>query len=247
MPIRLQALFTEFFLLGGSILRLPTTKAAPLPPPSSSSSGADPLLPNLTRLTGCVVAASQFLALFVPPSPSTPAAVSSAALSHFSSGDWGRLVLAIVVAMRLSFPLPECPEYDSSWARSQLGFGAFLGAMTREAQLDLTEASKRADVASASRIVLAVVKEKYEKRLAALLQEQQGQMHVPQKSGPKCPMLDGSLESYFPLWDGSGAPLSIPPLSFEDGLMMDGDNELLDAWADEAMNWIDPEQDDDTF
>lgn len=192
----------------------------------------DPFRPTLARLTGCVVAVSQFLALLSSMTPTQ--------LSHFSAGDWGRLVLAVVVAMRLSFPLPECPEYDSAWARGQLNFAAFLECITAGdagTGTDLTAVAKRADVVSASRVVMAVVKEKYEKRLA-FLQQQEQQQEQQEMPRPKCPMLDGSLDSYFPLWDGRGGqPMSMPPLSFVEG-MVEGD-ELLDAWGDEALDWID--------
>lgn len=252
MPVRLQTLFTEFFLLGDSILRMPTFK-----PQSGSSllsgpsSAADPFRPTTGRLASCVLTVARFLALFTDPG----AAISHSTLSYFSTGDWGRLVLAIVVSMRLSFPLPDCPEYDSAWARDQLGFEAFLESMTNTDPLPDPHpparhhpqkfAAKGTDVASASKIVIAVVAEKYKKRLALLQEqeEQQQQQRVQQIQLPrsaKCPMLDGSMDSYFPLWNGSmGKPLDIPPLSFAEGM---GDDGLLDAWADDAMNWIDAEQ-----
>lgn len=162
--------------------------------------------------------------------------------------------------MRLSFPVPDCPEYDSAWARDQLGFEVFLNAMTNTDPLPDPRppalhhpqkfAAKGTDVASASKIVIAVVAEKYKVRLALLKEQEQQQQQQQQQRmqqiqlprSAKCPMLDGSMDSYFPLWNGSmGRPLDIPPLSFAEGL---GDDDgLLDAWTDDAMNWIDVEPD----
>ncbi|OAA75188.1 Zn(2)-C6 fungal-type DNA-binding domain protein [Akanthomyces lecanii RCEF 1005] len=240
LPVRLQSFFTEFFLLGGSILRMPAPASKPPSPPPPAP---DPFRPTLSRLTSCVHAVAQFLALV--------AAIPSASLAHLSTGDWGRLILGIVVAMRLSFPLPPeccCPEYDSAWARSQLGFAAFLDVMTADAAgTDLTSAAKRFDVVSASKVVIAVVKEKYEKRLALLLQkqdqqQQQQQQQVEEQARSKCPMLDGSLDRYFPLWDGSvGQTMSMPSMSFMEGVA-DGSDAMLDAWAEDAFDWIDPGQ-----
>ncbi|KAJ3473218.1 hypothetical protein NLG97_g10443 [Lecanicillium saksenae] len=205
------------------------------PPPHVS---LDPFRPTLARISACVLAVGRFLSLL--------ASLPASELAHFSAGDWGRLVLAVVVAMRLSFPLAECPELDSAWAREQLGFGAFLDVMTREASAvaELTTAAKRVDVVSASRVVMMVVREKYEKRLAVLerqqREEQRAQAHL-ELPRPRCPMLDGSLESYFPFWGGQAATNVPPSMAFVDGIVQ-GD-ELLDAWGDDALDWINPEQD----
>ncbi|EGX96135.1 hypothetical protein CCM_00790 [Cordyceps militaris CM01] len=248
VPIRLQTLFTEFFLLGGSILRMPTSK--PSPPTSSS----DPFLPTPARLRRCVDVVAEFLALLRTTMLGPP---SSSSLAHFSTGDWGRLVLGVVVAMRLSFPLAECPAYDDgAWARDRLGFVAFLDAMTGGAADGVvrTGAAKqqqqRVDVVSASKVVLAVVKEKYEQRLALLMRRQQEMVDagegwdkvvLPRST---CPMLDGSLDRYFPLWDGSGAQsVSVAPQSFAEGEASGDGDAMLDAWAEELFDWIEPMQD----
>lgn len=221
---------------------MPTAAKHPHPHPhphQPSAVPADPFRPTHARLTACVDAVARFLALLT---------ASSSSLAHFCTGDWGRLVLAVVVAMRLSFPLAAeygagSLDWDSAWARDRLGFAAFLEAMTADTGTDLTTAAKRADVVSASKVVIAVVKEKYEKRLAALLRQQQEEEQEALLSMSKCPMLDGSLDRYFPLWDGSVGPaVSMPSLSFMEGMAEgDGDDALLDAWADEALDWMDPE------
>ncbi|OAA40115.1 hypothetical protein BBO_06173 [Beauveria brongniartii RCEF 3172] len=258
LPIRLQLLFTEFFLLGGSILGMPTA----IPPQPITSCSTDPFRPSSVRLTACVGYVAQFLNL-IRSLPSTE-------LACFANGDWGRLVLAVVVSMRVSFPLPhdttarcECgccpsPRLDSAWVRDQLDFAEFLKVMTKEAPTDLATAAKRADIVSASKVVLAVVKEKYERRLE-LLQQQQQQQQEPQQQQQvllprsRCPMMDGLLEEYFPLWDGSNQQsASAPPLSSVDGMVHDtdafidgmahGTDESWDTWAEEMLDWVDPSE-----
>ncbi|PQK15144.1 hypothetical protein BB8028_0005g06580 [Beauveria bassiana] len=266
LPIRLQLLFTEFFLLGGSILGMPTA----IPPQPITSCSTNPFQLSSVRLTACVGYVAQFLAL-IRSLPSTE-------LACFSNGDWGRLVLAVVVSMRVSFPLPhdptarcECgccpgPGLDSAWVRDQLKFAEFLNFMTKEAPTDLATAAKRADIVSASKVVLAVVKEKYERRLELLQQkqrqqEQQQQPHQQQEQQQqqqqqvllprsRCPMVDGSLEAYFPFWDGSSQQsVSAPPLSSVDDMVQDtdafidgmahGTDESWDTWAEEMLDWVD--------
>ncbi|OAA59991.1 Zn(2)-C6 fungal-type DNA-binding domain protein [Cordyceps fumosorosea ARSEF 2679] len=236
LPVRLQTLFTEFFLLGGSVLRMPTSK----PPPADPS--ADPFRPTPARFRSCVDVVAQFLALL--------ASLPTSNLAHFSSGDWGRLVLGVVVAMRLSFHEEEDPDFDAgAWARGRLGLGEFLEAMTARVGEDgLAETARRADVVSASKVVLAVVREKYEERLASLQRRRQQQDVIEEEdqaglNRSRCPMLDGSLDCYFPLWDsGVGqTPVSVP-LSFAEGVPIDGDA-MLDTWIEDLFDWIGPRQD----
>ncbi|KAM3514268.1 hypothetical protein MY11210_002058 [Beauveria gryllotalpidicola] len=257
LPIRLQLLFTEFFLLGGSVLGIPTTSNPP--PQLTTSCSTDPFRLSSARLTACVHFVAQFLDL-IRSLPSTE-------LACFANGDWGRLVFAVVVSMRLSFSLPHDTADVGAWARDQLGFAAFLKDMTEEAPTDLATAAKRADVVSASKVVLAVVKEKYERRLELLQQQQQQQQEQQQREQQqqqqeqqqqqvllprsKCPMMDGSLEEYFPLWDGSTQQsVSTPPLSFVDSMVHDtdafidamahGTDDTWDTWAEEMLDWVDP-------
>lgn len=241
-----------------------------IPPQPMTSCSTNPFQLSSVRVTACVGYVAQFLAL-IRSLPSTE-------LACFSNGDWGRLVLAVVVSMRVSFPLPhdptarcECgccpgPGLDSAWVRDQLKFAEFLNFMTKEAPTDLATAAKRADIVSASKVVLAVVKEKYERRLELLQQkqrqqEQQQQPHQQQEQQQqqqqqvllprsRCPMVDGSLEAYFPFWDGSSQQsVSAPPLSSVDDMVQDtdafidgmahGTDESWDTWAEEMLDWVD--------
>lgn len=135
--------------------------------------------------------------------------------SHFPGAVWGQLVVSIIMGLRLSFPMPiGCPGWDHAAARRVLNLGDFLARFSdAEGRLDngnLVPASCRrstgTDVLCASKVVVDMVRRKYETRLAAL--EMVNTMHSPQlglqgldKSTKGCPMLDGSLDQYISDWD----------------------------------------------
>ncbi|KND88016.1 hypothetical protein TOPH_07283 [Tolypocladium ophioglossoides CBS 100239] len=212
VPVNLQAMFIGFYLDGCSLLKLP--RAVPLGNPS--------LPPTPSKLYDCTVKLKKFLDHFL--------ALDEAAFLCFTLNDWGRLVLSVILALRLSFPAPECPNFDTSWARSHLRLDQFLSRMCQET--DLTSASKKVDVLSASRVVMGVVKEKYERRLRAL----EASQAAPSGKSHGCPMLDGSLEQYYPLWDAAFGSTAMPqPLV--------GPSETTsqpvfhDLWATMTMGW----------
>ncbi|KAK3363295.1 hypothetical protein B0T25DRAFT_587272 [Lasiosphaeria hispida] len=112
---------------------------------------------------------------------------------------------------------------------------------------NLTPASsqKSMDILSASKVVLGVVRTKYRRRVAKLEQppppppqaqlptqpQQLGMaqaawampphsgLDMSREPGPGCPMLDGSLETYYPYWDETFAAnhLGGPPISEQGG------------------------------
>lgn len=203
----------------------------PIPKPTHHSLATDdPFQPTPARLTSCISTLASFLSIFTTASPPI-------ALSHFTTPDWGRLILAVVLSTRLSFPIPLHNHTSSSAgsARDTLHLVEFLDVMTKDVDMDVGPADGNVDVAAASGVVMAVVKEKYEKRLAALLREEEregqadGERDEAGKKVSKCPMLDGSLDAYFPLWEGMGPPLEVPPLSFLEGM----------DWPDDGMSWMD--------
>lgn len=160
-------------------------------------------------------------------------------IAHFSAIDWGRLVLAVVVAMRLSFPSSESLGLDGAVVRAELDFGSFLDKMSEDASL--TASTKKVDIASAMRVVMEVVRDKYRQRLAqaeesALQQQQQQQQQRRQrKAGTGCPMLDGSMDELLPLWDAS--QFAVPVASAFESELGDGEPLYGDAWAAMAMGW----------
>lgn len=208
-------MFIDFYLDGGPLLRLPrATFALPV--------GDASLPPISSKLRDCTVKLKKFFDYF--------STLGEAAFLCFTLNDWARLILSIILALRLSFPTPECPDFDTSWARSHLRFDEFLSRMCQET--DLTPASKRVDVLSASRVVMGVVKDKYRRRLRAL---EESQAPTPGRTHG-CPMLDGSLEQYYPLWDAAYGPMPTPQPSV--GACETTSKPVFhDLWATMTMGW----------
>ena len=215
---------------GGSLAGVPR-------PRDPSNSEALPPIPS--RLEASVVIIRSYLDYVSNLEPVT--------FSRFTAADWGRLVLAIIIAMRLCFRLPECPQFDHIQARSQLRVGEFLDQMS--ADTDLTSSKSKVDVMSASRVVLKVVKAKYDRRLEQAAMVEMASMHgsddvmgaMPRTAG--CPMLDGSLDSFLPVWDASFAG-TLPPVSLSGGGDGSGGGEAVstrpvfhDLWATMTMGW----------
>lgn len=134
------------------------------------------------------------------------------------------------MAIRLSFSLPECPDWDAAWARSELQFDDFLTRICEGD--DLTPVNTRVDVASASRVVLRVVQTKYNRRVAAL--------DTPAQTTPGnmqgCPMIDGSLDQYLPVWDAGFTTHPSPGIPSR---APDGSSQTMfhDLWATMTMSW----------
>lgn len=173
--------------------------------------------------------------------------------SHFTSVSWGHFVVAIILGLRLSFPMPEtCPGWDHAAARGIVDLGSFLEkfstARGRESEI-LTPASskKPTDVMSASKVVIGVVKRKYDKRLEAL--RSRPPHHIPSdldKSLNRCPMFDGSLDEYLPGWEDtylSSAGYSNPPAmapGTRNGTIRSAGTQpavFHDLWATMTMGW----------
>ncbi|KAJ4419939.1 hypothetical protein N0V82_004653 [Gnomoniopsis sp. IMI 355080] len=142
--------------------------------------------------------------------------VPTAEFSYLPGTVWAQLVASIILGLRLSFPLPNGgTDWDHAAARRVLNFGDFLTQFSRGVDgvdgADLAPTSSRrstgTDVLSASKLVVDMVRRKYEKRLAALeMAEATRGPHHPglaglDKSVNKCPMLDGSLDQYIQDWD----------------------------------------------
>ncbi|KAK4041967.1 hypothetical protein C8A01DRAFT_14345 [Parachaetomium inaequale] len=240
--IRLAVLFTRVFLSGAPLLKLPSAK---LPPAldGSSTFRADP-----ARLLAVVPALHEMYDFFL--------ALDPVEVNSFIGVEWGALILSVILGFRMSFPLLVCPEWDDRKARGVVRFGEYIdrlcrmgGGGTQGGGEDAGGSSsnpqvlpgasgggqrRSMDVLSASRVVLEMVKMKFERRVAKLekgaaAQQQQQQqqqqveamlgvvaphpMPVPTPPGgggrvpahdsavSGCPMMDGSLEPYYPYWD----------------------------------------------
>lgn len=184
------------------------------------------LLPSASKLCGVVGMLKSFLD-FV-------ASLDQVELVAFTGVEWARLVQAIILALRLSFPpVPECPEWDDAWARSELRLDEFLARMSSET--GLTAPSKKVDVVSASGIVMGMVKENYDRRLTALM-TQDG---IPGRS--RCPMIDGSLEQYYPIWDADYGMNAMPQPTAPSAAA--AQPVFYDLWATMTMGWANEDQD----
>ena len=180
--------------------------------------------------------------------------------AKFAAVDWGHFVGMIILGLRLSLPLPrECPSWDDSAARELVGLGSFLERFTHDSNDNgpLTAASSKpnssTDVLSASKVVLGVVKRKYDKRLAALekaaLAQPPHPMPLDADTGlRKCPMFDGSLDPFIETWDDTFLDPSIlantslmgPGLAAMPGAGSSEDIQAVvyhDLWATMTMGW----------
>lgn len=93
---------------------------------------------------------------------------------------------------------------------------------------ELTAATKKVDVLSASKVVMKVVKKKYERRL---------ELSEIVNAGQGCPMLDGSLDEYLLLWDAgldSMTSSTTAPLCGKSGSQPVA---FHDLWATMTMGW----------
>jgi hypothetical protein len=169
----------------------------------------------------------------------------AAKFKSFTVFDWGAFIAVVILGFRMSFSLPACPGWDDGWARRELEFGSYLERMLRMGEEEPdgggegtggkdrgdrssapANGKQNMDVLSASKVILGVVRQKYEKRLARVERRNQGQQQpqsdmqsssgicpgtgsslnfgwdpIPlDKDMHGCPMIDGSLESYLPYW-----------------------------------------------
>lgn len=210
--LRTANLFAEIVLLGYPLLDFPYRHSKKSLDLSSPGLHADP-----DRLLSCAAV----LRVWYQHIATLPASE----FLHFTGIEWCAFVIAVILGLRLSFPMPsECPGWDHATARRTLSLGSFLEAFSNaEEPVEDTPAAggSNMDILSASKVVVGVVRLKYEKRLAALEEEEaaaaaakktaQLPMSPPVPPHPmlpgvddslrRCPMLDGSLDGYLKSWD----------------------------------------------
>lgn len=244
--VYIASLFTEILLHGYTLLRFPyynAQKQAQL----SQDAFVEP-----SRLWDC----AKSLRIWYDYVSSLPASE----FAKFSAIDWGHFVGMVILGLRLSFPLPnDCPAWNHAAAREVVGLGSFLDNFTYNGSgaADLTPASSKSssgtDVLSASKVVLGVVKRKYEKRLAALEKAALAQPPHPVPADTdsgirKCPMFDGSLDPFIQTWDDTFLdPSSLVYTSFMSsglagvpGSGSSSDTQPVvyhDLWATMTMGW----------
>ncbi|KAF5017519.1 hypothetical protein F66182_10548 [Fusarium sp. NRRL 66182] len=208
-PVKLADLFFDVFLQGGAVFYLTriNVKRPRFVHPSS------------TRLIRCV---NNMRTLF-------DHLLNLDKFTYFTSVDWTKFILSVVLAVRLSFPITDVPGWDDAWARSQLRFSEFLDRMCDSSD-DLTPASKRVDVLSASRVILRVVKAKYDRRIAMLTAATSTTRGVGHQG---CPMFETSMEPYISAWDNGFDMSSAMPMQD-----LEGHHPVYhDLWATMTMGW----------
>lgn len=159
--LRILLLFTPLFLSGAPLLKLPSTKLTPLLDPSQTTFRAD-----ASKLSSLIPTLREFYSYFL----SLPAQEINA----FMGQEWGSFILVIILGFRMCFPMAICPEWDDKLARERIGMGEFLGKMCGDAAGEEGGKGKGTsmDVLSASRIVLGVVKKKFDRRVQRVEREQ---------------------------------------------------------------------------
>ncbi|KAJ9155614.1 Zn(II)2Cys6 transcription factor [Pleurostoma richardsiae] len=226
--LKIALLFTEVFLYGASLLRPPSARG---PSIKHAPSNLPEPWTDTARLTSCVAALRTFLEYMV--------SLPSSEFSAFCAVDWGRFVVSIVLGFRISFPLPgDCPTWDDEAARRRLDLGAYLDrfAASPGPESDTHSASspsQQPDTLSASRAVLAVVKQKYDRRVAHL--SSSGRTAPPDRAARGCPVIDGSMDAYFRSWDET--PVD-PGYAVLPGLEPGAHGEVYhDLWATMTAGW----------
>ncbi|KAK0737479.1 hypothetical protein B0T21DRAFT_450605 [Apiosordaria backusii] len=173
--IRLPLLFTPLFLAGAPLLKLPSTKY-PSINPAETSFRADP-----ARLQSIIPTLQTFYEYFL--------SLPHQEINAFMGQEWGSFILVVILGFRMSFPLAVCPGWDDRLARERLGMGGYLRRMCEvtvevgegeggsnkkgKGQKEQDGGNKSMDVLSASRIVLGVVRKKFERRVARVERERE--------------------------------------------------------------------------
>lgn len=214
----MQNLFVHLCLQDGVLLRLPRLSLhlikgrPPLPPEASQLYSS---VENIQKLLGYILS------------------LDEATMAKFSTADWCRFISGVILGIRLSLAIPECPDFDTSWVRSRLRFEEILERLCKDSD-PIPSAKPRVDVLSAMRTIMRIVKDKYVQRLSIL---EHGQQMASQKLSLGCPMLDGSMDEQLKLWqsvidtDISTATL---PGDIATSLSADDDMILRDLWATTA-------------
>ncbi|KAL2203527.1 hypothetical protein CC79DRAFT_1060891 [Sarocladium strictum] len=179
--VKLSILYMELYLNSAGILKKPR--------PRKSSREDESLDPEPLRLITATGATRRFLDHILT--------LNRQEFSTLTAVDWCRIVITIIFAVRLSLPLANCPEFDTSWARSQIGLSDFLNQIC--AQHDMEPSPGVVDTLHATRVILKVVQRKFEQRVQAAEVQEAATMQGMGQIG--CPLLDGSLDQYLAQWN----------------------------------------------
>ncbi|KAI1263825.1 hypothetical protein F5Y18DRAFT_117245 [Xylariaceae sp. FL1019] len=151
------------------------------------------------------------------------AALPSEELSGLAGADFGRVILAVIIGYRLSFPLSRlCYDYDVAQGRTIVNFAAILHRLcepnvepvvdadgkvkgkTNEPESENAKHAKRTDAVTAFKIVLQSVKDKFEEKSKSMEHAAaiSAEVYTNTEGRGLCPMLNGNMQEYIPLWAG---------------------------------------------
>lgn len=132
-------------------------------------------------------------------------ALTTSELDRLSAMEWGQLIVAVALGLRLSFPVDECPLFDAAQVRSSLQLGSYLEKMSADPlpPENGVDTKSKNNIAAAFRIILRKIKAKYDRGVAT----------EEMRALRGCPFLDGSLTDYIPLWEGQTSDGNYSPFS----------------------------------
>ncbi|PTB65557.1 hypothetical protein BBK36DRAFT_1202046, partial [Trichoderma citrinoviride] len=210
-PIRMQTLFLDIFFDAGSLLEFPVAKtlssvvkSVRIPPP----------IPNIYSATKKIRAYLDYVG-----------DLDDNSLLSFTVNDWTRLIVVLTLAFRLSFPLYLCPDFNWTWASSEMQLDQFLSKVSRDA--DTAVASN--GILSANRVVFGLLKSKFNRRLSSLGEERT----IPSSRTFGCPMMSGGSSLADAQWSSEFAP-SEPSTDSDMSDMV-----FHDMWTAVATGWQD--------
>ncbi|KAH8168839.1 Zn(2)-C6 fungal-type DNA-binding domain protein [Sarocladium implicatum] len=172
--------------------------------------------------------------------------LDAATFATLTTIDWCRIILSIIVALRMSFPVAGYPQFDYSQARAKLRLSEFLSHFCGEEEdASAGTSPTKLDISTATRVVLRIVKRKFDNRVAAEAAKRMEE--TDQDLGDfriGCPVLDGSVDQVLPMWDAWTTPMSMnmPQFVGEDVMTpqsrKSGQEPVFhDIWATMTMSW----------
>ncbi|KAK8073774.1 hypothetical protein PG994_004673 [Apiospora phragmitis] len=214
MPtVKMSSLYADMQVVVCPLMRPPRPKA--------ETAGGMPL--DHTKLMGAAHTLRTFLDQVLALTPSD--------LDRFSAVEWGNLIVAVILVLKLSFPLDIYPLFDSAHARTTLHFGAYLERMCAEPPPendmeksrttgkgairgksnnggpDATITTKRNGntVKTGNNIAAAfrVVLRRVKAKFDRRVAAAEAKVAAEEtRAMRRCPFFDGSLTEYIPLWEG---------------------------------------------
>ncbi|KAL7806658.1 hypothetical protein V8C44DRAFT_338519 [Trichoderma aethiopicum] len=210
-PVRMQTLFLDIFFDAGSLLAFPV---AGTPSPNPKSVRIPPPIPKIYSATKKIRVFLEYVG-----------GLDDNSLLSFTVNDWTRLIVVLTLAFRLSFPVSLCPEFDWTWASSEIQLEQFLSRISRDADAAVTSNG----ILSANRVVFNLLKSKFNRRLTSLGDEPT----IPSSRTFGCPMMHGGSRLADAQWGSEFAP-SEPSTDSDMSDMV-----FHDMWTAVATGWQD--------